>query len=422
MALEFLPTPVTIQQTGITVRLLDELALKMLYLNGEMYVTELADKLRVGFPVADQLFQRLRRDMFCEVTGMTGGVHRITLTSRGRARAVEALSLNQYVGPCPVSLFDYIARVKSQTIQRMEVTPARVQHALSDLVLDPSTVTQVGTAMASGKTVFLYGSTGSGKTSVAECLAHVFEDETIWIPYAVELDGDVITIFDPILHERVEGESVERSDPRWSPCRRPCVKAGGELTLEMLDLEFNPVTKFYTAPIQMKANNGLLIIDDFGRQRMRPTELLNRWIIPLDRRIDYLTLRGGRKLEIPFDVFVIFATNLQPSSLVEEAFLRRLHTKVKIDTISSGQFREIFRRTCNDFSLVYQESIVDELIQMISEELQQPLRGCYPRDLIQQISWEARYRQETPALTRESLQQACRNYFVAGDEELTSTA
>ncbi|HWR13539.1 MAG TPA: hypothetical protein VN577_01830 [Terriglobales bacterium] len=417
MAFDFLATPLTIQQTGITPRLLDELTLKVLYLNGEMYVSELGTKLHVSFPVADQVFQRLRRDMFCEVTGMSGGVHRVTLTSQGRNRAVEALSLNQYVGPCPVSLFDYIARIQAQTIQRMEVTPDKVEAALSHLVLEPATVTQVGTAMASGKSVFLYGSTGSGKTSVAEALRSVFEDESIWVPYAVELDGDIITIFDPIVHETVEFETNEQIDQRWRACRRPCVKAGGELTLEMLDLEFNPTTKFYTAPIQMKANNGLLIIDDFGRQRMQPTELLNRWIVPLDRRVDFLTLRGGRKLEIPFDIFVVFATNLRPSSLVEEAFLRRLNTKVKIDIITPAQFQQIFQRICADCGLAYQEALVDDLIGTITVELQQPLRGCYPRDIVQQIVWEARYRQIAPELTRQTLQQACRNYFVSKEED-----
>ncbi|HEV2248731.1 MAG TPA: ATPase, partial [Terriglobia bacterium] len=218
---------------------------------------------------------------------------------------------------------------------------------------------------------------------------------------------------DPHLHGRFEQEedALGEFDRRWVLCRRPRVVVGGELTLEMLDLQMNPLTKFYTAPLQMKANNGVLVVDDFGRQRMRPEDMLNRWIVPLDRRIDFLNLAGGKQIEIPFDLFVAFATNLDPRSLADEAFLRRIQTKIKVDYVPPGQFHEIFRRVCGEFNLVYDATVVDGVLSLLAA-LQQPLRACYPRDIAQHISWAARYHGVPPKLDGPSVRQACRNYFL----------
>src|SRR4029077_1064340 len=210
-------------------------------------------------------------------------------------------------------------------------------------------------------------------------LALLFEQENVWIPHAVENDGQIITIYDPLVHKKIDQPVERESDERWVLCGRPRVVVGGELTIEMLDLQFNPVTKYYAAPAQMKANNGLLIVDDFGRQRVRPEELLNRWVVPLDRNIDFLSLAGGKKIEIPFDVIVVFATNLDPAMLVDEAFLRRIQTKIKLDNVTDEHFHEIARRVCVDNRLEYQPAVVDVLIHTIRQELNQPLPPCSTR-------------------------------------------
>jgi predicted ATPase with chaperone activity len=264
--------------------------------------------------------------------------------------------------------------------------------------------------MASGRSIFLYGSSGSGKSSVAESLGWAFSGDRIYIPHAVEVDGQIITVYDPGIHEEVIDAGTEVPDPRWVCCRRPRMLVGGELSIDMLDLDFNPTTKFFSAPIQMKANNGLLIVDDLGRQRIRPVELLNRWVVPLDRRIDFLTIVGGKKIEIPFDMFVVFATNLTPSDLVDEAFLRRLHTKIKLDTVTREQFHEIFRRVCDD-KLVYDYTLVDQLVQRLLQH-GRALRACYPIDIANQVRWAARFEGREPELNWDALVQACDNYFV----------
>ena len=402
-----------IEEVGVRRNLLEDLALKILYLVGEMSLHELGRHMGLNLNMVEELFQRLRKDQLCQVTGMTGGIHRITTTSTGKSRALELLTQSQYAGPAPVSLDDYINRIHLQSVRGIEVTPKDMDRAFEHLVLNTQTLNQLGTAILSGRAIFLYGPTGTGKTTIAETLTRLFYHDHIWLPYAVEVDGQIITVYDSVLHQRVEQPATSDQDGRWVLCRRPCVLVGGELTIEMLDLQFNPSTKFYTGPVQMKANNGLLIVDDFGRQRINPRELLNRWVVPLDRRIDFLTLAGGKKIEIPFDLFVVFATNLDPGKLVDEAFLRRIQTKIKIGFVTPEQFREIFRRVCLQFNLKYEEAIVDELIQMIGLEYKEPLRACYPRDILQQILWRAHYLQKEPSLDREAVVQACRNYFLA---------
>ena len=412
MALAAIVMPNAVEEMGVGRKLLEELALKILYTTGELSLRDLAAHMRLSLAVVNELFQRLRKDQLCEVTGMEGGIHRVQVTSYGRARALELLSTGQYTGPAPVSLEDYVARIRSQSVRDLDVHPADVQRAFRKLVLKERTLKEVGTAIVSGKTLLLYGPTGTGKTTIAETISELFANDQVWIPYAVEVDGQIITVYDPGVHESVEGEIPDHSDDRWVLCKRPRVLVGGELTIEMLDLQFNQVSKFYSGPVQMKANNGLLIIDDFGRQRMRPEELLNRWVVSLDRRIDFLTLAGGRKIEIPFDLFVVLATNLDPATMMDEAFLRRLQTKIKVDHITREEFHGIARRVCSQFGLVYEATIVDSLINVIAKDLNQQLRACYPRDIIQQICWAARYEQREPQLNWDSVAQACRSYFL----------
>jgi predicted ATPase with chaperone activity len=406
--------PRTAEETGIRRKVLEDLTLKTLYLMGELSLHDLAEHMRIGLRIVDDLFHRLRKEQLCQVTGMAGAVHRVVLTAEGKTRALDALSINQYVGPLPVALVDYVKQVRAQTVRNMDVSPSAVHKAFQHLVLEPQVLRQLGSALVSGKAIFFYGPSGTGKTTVAETLSHLFEQENVWIPHAVENDGQIITIYDPLVHKKVDDDPAARdSDERWVLCRRPRVVVGGELTIEMLELQFNPVTKYYAAPAQLKANNGLLIMDDFGRQRVRPEELLNRWVVPLDRAIDFLSLAGGKKIEIPFDVLVAFATNLDPATLVDEAFLRRIQTKIRLGSVTREQFHEICRRVCADNQLPYDTGLIEELIDTIATDLGHDLRACYPRDIINQVCWAARYESRPPKLDRDSLAHACRTYFIS---------
>lgn len=406
-----LTAPTKLDDLGVRRSLLEALGLKIVYLRGEISVQELAEWMKVSRSVADELFQRLRKEQLCEVTGMTGPVYHIQTTSRGRERALELLTLNQYAGPAPVSLDDYVAQVRSQSVRRLQVHPANLNRAFAHLVLDKEILNQLGTAMTSGRAIFLYGPTGTGKTTLAETLTEVFFNELVWLPYAIEVDGQIITVFDPHVH-REELQISPGTDTRWVRCHRPRVVVGGELQIESLNLQFNPLTRFYTGPVQLKANSGVLIIDDFGRQRVAPAELLNRWVVPLDRQIDFLTMAGGKQVEIPFDMFVVFATNLDISQLVDEAFLRRVQTKIYVDFVREEQFRRIFENVCNELGLSYAADIAEYTIQLITQIYHQPLRACYPRDVANQVCWAAKYEAKEPKLDRPSVEQACANYFI----------
>jgi predicted ATPase with chaperone activity len=407
-----MPAPKTVEQTGVRRNLLEDLALKIVYLMGEISLLDLSRQIGLNGRIVEELFEKMRKEQLCQVTAMDRGVHRITTTTTGKSRALELLKQNQYAGLAPVSLSEYTTRITSQSVLQIQVTPATVAKAFEDVVLETETLDQLGTAVVSGRALFLHGPTGTGKSFMAETLTRLFESDRIWVPYAVEVDGQIITIYDPVLHRKIEHPKSHDHDGRWVLCRRPHVLVGGELTIEMLDLQLNPSTRFYTGPLQMKANNGVLIVDDFGRQRVSPEELLNRWVVPLERRIDFVTLAGGRKIEIPFDLFLVFATNLDPAKMIDEAFLRRIQTKIKVGFVSTEQFQEIFRRVCLSFKLAHNKAAAEELIQIINK-YGEPLRACYPRDILRQVVWTAQYLQREPILDTESVTQACRAYFLS---------
>ena len=304
-------------------------------------------------------------------------------------------------------------QTRKQSVKKAEIHAADVQRAFAHLVVDNETLRKFGTALNSGSSVFIWGPAGTGKTTMAETLSRVLADDAVWIPYAVEVDGHIITVYDPSIHKRLPESEPEGRDARWVLCQRPTVLVGGELTAEMLDLQFNTSTKFYVAPAQMKANNGVLIIDDFGRQRLRPDELLNRWVVPLDRRIDFLTLAGGKKIEVPFEMLIVFASNMDPAELVDPAFLRRIQTKIRIGEVSDDQFCEIFRRVAADKRVRYDAGIPADLIDFIRTSLKQELRSCYPRDIVNQVCWAAQYEGQKPYVDRPALQQAIDAYFLA---------
>lgn len=415
-----LSAPQDVKSTGVSRGLLEDLALKILYLNSELSIAELGERMCLDLGVIEEIFQFFRREQLCEVKGMSAGSHRIVATSQGKARANDLLKINQYTGPAPVSLMDYTLRVRAKSVQQTEISAQDLARAFYSLVLDEDLLNRLGTALVSGTSIFLYGPAGTGKTSVACSLPAIYNDLT-WIPYAIEVDNQIVTVFDPGIHREARESSMGDFDRRWVLCHRPQVVTGGELSAGMLDLQYNETCRYCTAPLQMKANTGALIMDDFGRQRMRPEELLNRWMTPLDRRLDFLTLPGGKKFEIPFDVIVVFATNLDPGELADEAFLRRIPNKIKVDYATNAQFAEIFRRECEKRLLDCDARVVQHLIRFITQEIGQPLAQCYPRDLINQIVWSAAYLNKEPQLTVNSLEEACRNYFLPNAKSRAAT-
>ena len=409
-----LVVPHRVERTGIRRGMLEDLALKVLYLHGEMTLIDLSNHLCLSLGVVEEIFQYFRKERLCEVKGMSGGTHRIAASMEGRQRAADLLSLNQYTGAAPVSLSDYVARIKHQSVQSTSIRPEQLEEALQKLVLGEDMLLRVGTAVVSGTSMFLYGPPGTGKTSIANRISSVYKDY-VWIPYAVEVDNQIITVFDPGVHRRRLESEIEDSDRRWVLCHRPCVVTGGELTAEMLELQFNPVSRYYSAPLQMKANNGIFVIDDFGRQRMRPQELLNRWMTALDLRVEYLSLPGGRKFEIPFDTLVVFSTNIEPRQLGDDAFLRRIPNKIKVDFATPEQFMTIFRREAEEVrSLPVSDEVLTFLVDHLTYEIKVPLSQCFPRDLLDQIFWAARYLNAKPEFNKELAKWACSNYFFSG--------
>jgi predicted ATPase with chaperone activity len=343
--------PRTGAETGLSASFLLDLTLKTLYYQSEMRGFEIADALRLPFAVVEESLETLKRERLIESRGNEGSraAYRYLILSAGRDRAREVLAVSRYVGPAPVSLADYTTKVIEQNRGLERIPADRLREAFADLILTPGLVDRIGPAVAARKSIFLHGAPGNGKSVIAEAIGRAL-GETIHVPHAVEMDSQVIKVYDPVFHGTEGGEGAaapplagSMADRRWVRARRPVVFCGGELTLEMLDLIFNSREGFYQAPLQMKANSGVFIVDDFGRQMVRPRDLLNRWIVPLEKGIDFLTLHTGRKFSIPFRTLVIFATNLRPHDLVDEAFLRRIRYKIALEDPSRREYREIFR-------------------------------------------------------------------------------
>jgi hypothetical protein len=420
------PAPVTVDDTGIPADRLTQLMLKTLYI-GEATGTALADRMQLPFSVLGPLLEAARVQLQIEVLGTTNATagaagYRYALTDVGRDRARQSLDANQYVGPAPVPLEAYVEHILAIRAARGYIDRDRLRAGFSHLIISDELLEQVGPGANAGKGVFLYGPPGNGKSVIAEGMGRALGGD-LYVPYAIDIDGQIVTVYDPVNHESLENTgneelSIVRSAPRdrrWVRIRRPVVIVGGELTLDMLDLSFNPISKFHEAPLQMKANGGVFLVDDFGRQRMRPQDLLNRWIVPLESRIDFLTLHTGRKFQVPFEVLIVFATNLDPLSLADEAFLRRIPYKIPIGDPTLAQFTEIFELNCRRKGLRFHQVMVSYLIRRHYTPINRPLRACQPRDLIDQVIALSRYRGHEPVITREMIDAACRSYFVDND-------
>jgi hypothetical protein len=418
------PPPVlkSLQDTGLAMDQIEQLLIKTLY-GGEATGLAVADRMRLPFTMLEPLIERVRAEQLVEVRGSGGAgasSYRYALTDAGRDRARQYLDISQYVGPAPVSLAAYLAQMRTLAAARQYIDRERLRQGFEHLIISDQVLEQLGPAVNAGKAVFLYGPPGNGKTVIAEGLGRALGGD-MYMPHAIDIDGHVMTMFDPIVHESLEEDtetfsviSIAPRDRRWVRIRRPVVMVGGELTLEQLDLTFNPMTKFYEAPIQLKANGGVFLVDDFGRQRIRPQELLNRWIVPLESRIDYLTLHTGKKFQVPFDVLVVFATNLDPASLADEAFLRRIPYKIPIVDPTTDEFSRIFDLNCRRRGLRFHQVMVAYLQRRHYGPMGRPLRSCHPRDLLDQVTALCRYRGIEPSITRELLDAACASYFVDG--------
>jgi hypothetical protein len=420
-----LPPPATIAETGLHPDTLSQLLLKTL-IGGEASGTGLAEKLRLPYSVLEELIQHARVEKLIEVRGATGvgtAGYRYILTDVGRDRAGQYLDVCRYVGPAPVPLAQYNAYTRACMAVRPYVDRDRLSTGFEQLIVNKAMLEQLGPAVNSGKALFLYGAPGNGKTVIAEGIGRAFGME-MYVPHVIDVDGQIITMFDPVSHQPIAAAAAESQsvlvsasyDRRWEKVKRPVVVVGGELTLEMLDLTFNPIAKFYEAPIQWKANGGVFVVDDFGRQRIPARDLLNRWIVPLESRVDYLTLHTGRKFDVPFNVFIVFATNLKPESLADEAFLRRIPYKILAKNPTMDEYCRIFELNCKKRNLAFDPVMVEYLHRKYYQPRGLQMRACHPRDLVEQVVDMCRYQNREPAITRELLDSACGSYFLEETE------
>jgi len=404
-------TPQNFAELGISESLVLDLVLRRLMIEGYSTLAGLSRSLRISVPIVDIAFKHMRSQQLVDVKGMTGNDYNFTLSAAGKQLASERFQVSQYAGACPVSLNDYHAAIKAQGA-KVNVDRQVLRDAFSDLIVTDRMLDQLGPAIISQTSIFVYGPTGNGKTSLAERMLRVYKD-TVMIPYAVEVDNQIISLYDPVVHQPLDQDDTD-VDPRWIVCKRPCIVVGGELIPSMLELRLDESSGIYAAPLQMKANNGILIIDDFGRQLMSPRDLLNRWIVPLDRRVDYLTLRYGVKFQIPFESMVVFSTNLEPSDLADEAFLRRIRNKIYVEAVDALCFDQIFERVVQGRNIETESDSAEFLRKLCLREGRTELRACYPADICNILLSIGRYEGRPPLMTKAELERATALYFAKG--------
>jgi predicted ATPase with chaperone activity len=405
------PVPESLEATGISFQFLADLALKVAATESSLTTVTVADHMCLPAPLIEQLMQHLYREKLVEIRGREGfNNNRYALLDRGWDQVRRVMEISGYVGPAPVSLAAYSAMMRSQAQPDDLVGPEQVTEAFRELVLPESLLQTLGFAINSRRSLFISGIPGTGKTSVAERINNAFQTP-IWIPYAFAVDEHVINIFDAHNHDRtLDEDNHEAYDRRWLRISRPLILVGGEMTLESADLIYNRASRYYEAPFQIKANCGTLVIDDFGRQRVEPEDLLNRWIIPLERRVDFMTLHTGKKISVPFEQLVVFSTNLEPSRLVDEAFLRRTGYCIRLEPPSEETYRKIFERYAESAGVSYDAATLDYAISKYEAE-KRVMKACEPRDLINRFLDICQYRNLQPVLTDELIDLAWNNYF-----------
>lgn len=416
------PVPESLEDLGIPPVIIEQLILKYLYFRGELLGREIAGLLGLTFSLIDELLETFKRQHFVGVKkslgmGNMSGV--FFLTEAGRNLAREFLENNQYAGPIPVPLFQYSEVVRRQRLKENWLNPKSLVQAFRHLVVEPDILAQIGPAVNSSKSFLIYGQPGNGKTALAESLFRV-STEPIFMPYALESQGNIIQVYDPIYHQKIDDEESAMSalstelpyDGRWFRCRRPFIITGGELALDMLDLSFNTHSKVYDAPFQLKANNGIYLIDDFGRQKASPAEILNRWIVPMERHVDYLSFQAGGKMTVPFEAFLIFSTNLRPDQLGDEAFLRRIQYKMFLRSPREPEFMTIFDRFTESRQLACPKSVAHGFVKKNYLEGGQKFRRCHPRDVISHAIDIIHFEKLPMELTEDILDRAFHSCFV----------
>ncbi len=432
---KFFPRPPErVEDTGIGRAFLTDLAIRILYQGTEMTGSAIAERMGLPFyDVVEPLLARLRHDRDIDVKGQHGigdAAYLYGITEKGSLHARDSLERLNYTGPCPVPVSQYIESVNAQTVRNVVVTQDNIRQAFADLIIADDILDMIGPAVNSGASIFLFGYPGNGKTAIAERITKLMGDD-IFVPYAIDVDGDVVTVFDAINHTRVDeaemggGRGKPTWDDRWVKIERPIVMVGGELTMASLDLLYNDVGRYYEAPLQMKANGGMFLIDDFGRQMVRPQDLLNRWIVPLEKHVDFLNLISGKKLAVPFEELIVFSTNLDPAALVDEAFLRRIKFKINIVDPDERQFHEIFELVCAQRGIAFTERAFQYLLKTrYAPPGGHAMRMCHPRDLMDQLIAIAKYRMVPAVMTEQLLDAACNTYFVNvfGDYRSSSPA
>ena len=414
--------PETFEESGLNLGSLVQLALKTLLFSGDLTGAELASRLGLSFPVIAPALDTLKAERQCEIAGgaiVGGASYRYRITDAGRTRATLYLEQNHYVGYAPVPFEQYRQYMRAFNSASARINRDDVRRAFSHLVLTQRVLDQIGPAVNSGHSMFVYGPSGNGKTVISQAIRNLLPGE-LAVPHALDVEGNIIRVFDPVTHEPLPlEESVSwlneetRHDGRWVRCRRPAVMVGGELTLDQLDLRYNSSSGFYRAPVQAVANGGVLIIDDFGRQACAPRDLLNRWIVPLENRVDFLTLQTGQKIDFPFNVLVVFATNLNPVELLDDAFMRRIQYKVLAEGPTVPQFMQIFENCCRERGIEYRPQIVQNLLDSYFGPRSIELRGCQPRDLLKQLTSLALYLDRPVELAPDLLEAVCDTYFVS---------
>jgi len=429
----FVPTvPRNVDDTGLGIAFLFDLVLRAIYHRGRASGLDLSDDLKLPYGVLAPVLPAMRKQGLIDIVGQRGGAGEAGYEyelkpPKGPAAVDDALAKTTYLGPAPIPFEDYIEVMAAQTIRNFVVTRRTIEKAFGDLVLSPEVFNEVGPAINSAASIFLFGYPGNGKTSIAERITRLM-GEDIYIPYAVEANGQIIRLFDPIVHNVVQDdeplESVDgllkqgsQYDQRYVRVKRPTIIVGGELTLPMLDLRYNNVGKFYEAPLQMKANGGIFMIDDFGRQQMRPMDLLNRWIVPLEKKYDYLTTVTGLKIEVPFDVLLIFSTNIDPGQLADEAFLRRIKFKIEVRDPSEAQWRQVWRMVCKNRNVECDENGLDYMLEKWYRPHSRPFRMCHPRDILEQMFCIGKYNMERVTFSPDLIDAACSTYFISGEKK-----
>lgn len=415
------PAPETVDQLGIPEAILEQIILKLLLNRGEMMGRDLANALGVRFSLIENVLETLKRQHRASVKralGLGAVTAVYELSDSGRAQARECMETNQYMGAAPVPMEQYVAQVNKQKRQQGWLTPQKLAAAYQRIVVTRHVLSQIGPAVASGRSLLIYGQPGNGKTFMAEALVNL-DDDVVYVPASVICQGNIIRIFDPVQHRRIEDEQQITTlsagpayDKRWVKCRRPFLISGGELTMGMLDLSYNPTSKVYEAPFHMKANNGIYMIDDFGRQGVSTAEVLNRWIVPMEQRMDYLTFLSGGKMVIPFETFLIFSSNLKPEQLGDEAFLRRIQYKMLLRSPDRDEFIQIFDRFCRDRDLPYEKDMLERFIDRHYAPGGKPFRRCHPRDMISHAIDMIHFEEIEYRLTEDLMERAWESCFT----------